>query len=290
MTIKDDKNDKNENTAADDTAGADNEKAGKVAEKLKKMGVMPSAKKESKEGGRRVSPMLITLLLAIPAAGLILYYYMPQQINHFISSFTSPSSIIEKQVSTEGSAQVNVNDFQDARQLTIQPVAAKPDPVEVNRWNGMQQPDWVKQQQNQMEKRRAEFAKRNAAYHAANNRPVPAAVEPPQWVKDRRAEMEKQRAAYQQQMEKYQQDMVRQQQEMAKQQQQQWSRQPVNWPYNGSQNQLQQMPSNVANAYPQNQRRFNNTYNHPPQPYYNNRAPYYGYGPRPAPYGWRGYR
>lgn len=305
MTIE---NDKNENAAGDDGA-SENEKTAKIAEKLKKMGVSPSAKQEPEESKRRFLPLLITILLAIPAAALILYYFMPQQVNHFVSSFTSKSSVMNERVSTEGGTPPSVNNINKEPKLTAQAPASRSAQLEANRMNGMQQPDWAKQQQQQMEKRRAEFDKRNADYYASNNRSVSTPAELPQWIKDRSAQMDKDRAAYQQQMEKYHQDMVKQQQEMMKQQQQ-WSRQPVNHPYNGSnqqpgymnqpqmntyqpnnygaQNQAQQMPSNVANAYPQNQRRYYN--NQPPQAYYYNRAPYYGNGPQFAPNGFRGYR
>jgi hypothetical protein len=293
MTIENEKNENSDNDSEDSVV--ENDKTNKIAEKLKKMGVMPSDKKSSEEKTSRFSPLLITVLLAIPAAGVVLYLYMPDQVNQFAKSLYSSPSVFDEQAKPK---QLTEKAQEPVRQLASQNYQS-----EVNRWNRPPQPQWVNQQHADMEKRRLEFEKKSTAN---NRRSTSSPVETPQWVKDRQADI----AKYQQQIEKYQQEMAKYQQEMATKQQQ-WAAEQASWinnraqqqpgymkhpqmnnyqqNFNGPNKQMQQANPNAVNPNQQNQRRHYNTYNYPPRPYFNN-GPFYGPGSGPVPYGWRGYR
>lgn len=288
-----------ESTSSDSKTGDDGEKKNKIEEKLKTMGFMSSKKQKPEEETRRFSPMLITILIAIPLVCLIIYLNMPDKINNFVSSFGNSSSESVDQTYANNQNQPafnpnypsgnNNNQFQQSEWAAKQRAEMDKRRAEMDKHRAE-----MDKRRAEMDKRRAEYQKRNVENYQANwaNNAPP---EPPQWVKDRQAEIEK---------------------EMAKQQQE-WSRQP-NWAYNRGLNQpgfmrhprmngyqqnnngnvngsdMQAQPrqnlsqnQNPANAYPPNQRQRYNTYNYPAQPYFYNR-PYYGPRHYNAPYGWGG--
>ncbi|MCW8911252.1 MAG: hypothetical protein OQK76_11610 [Gammaproteobacteria bacterium] len=282
MTTKKEKNANDDvDTAAEveneTDASTENTKSNKVAEKLKAMGVMSSGKKSADGEDRKYSPLLITVLIAVPVVGVIAYMNMPEKFNSLLSSVTSSFSTSSESSASDTSyaPQMSAESLQDANTLA---------------WNQpqYQQPEWVKQQRAEMEKRRQEFEQQNADRYGA--RQVPSQPpEPPQWVKDRQKQMEQERARYQQ--------------EWSSRQQQP----PANWSYNGApespaymqhpqMNSYQpngaaqpQMPQyqNPVNANAQAQRQYYNARPYPANPYYYNR-PAYGYAPN-VPYGWNGY-
>ena len=297
------KNDNNEKTEADDSNDAKNPDSNKadVAEKLKTMGVMPSANKEPDTKERKFSPLLITMLLAIPAAAIITYMVMPEKFSNilaFNSNTTSTSDspdLLSSNISTE------------QPQQPVYPVTDNWSRPSQANWNQRQEPEWVKQKRAEMEKRRADYQRQNPDAFPTNwNSSEPP--EPPQWVKDQQAKMEQEMARYQQE----------------------WSNRSNNMPYNNRaieppaymrhpamnsyqpqnttmeatqpqmqqnpnpgtmypQMQGQQMPNPVNGGYPQGQMQppYNTYNNYRPYPYFN--APNYGYGPYNAPYGWYGH-
>ena len=287
------KNEKNESTATDDVensaekettadASTESKKTNKVAEKLKAMGVMPSGKEKPETEGRRFSPMLITLLIAVPVVGFIAYANMPGPFNNLASSVSS--------VFSSAPEQSNPNNGYAQPQLPVQTAEdprRRADTLAMNQ-SRYQQPEWVSQRRADMEKRRLEFEKQNADRYAANQTAMQP-PEPPQWVKDRQAQMEQQRARYQQQRN--------------------MPQQPANWRYNDApqapaymqhpgmnpnqaNNNAAQLQApqnqNPANVNPQYQRQYYNARPYPVNPnYYNGQG--YGYGPRNVPYGWNGY-
>ena len=286
------KNEKNESSATDDVevgaekettadASAKSKKSSKVAEKLKAMGVMPSGKEKPETEGRRVSPLLITLLIAVPVVGFIAYSNMPGPFNKLAASVTSVFSSTAEQSNSDNSysqPQLPVQSAEDPWRRV--------DTLAMNQ-SRYQQPEWVSQRRADMEKRRLAFEKQNADRYAANQPASQQPPEPPQWVKDRQAQMEQQRARYQQQRS--------------------MPQQPANWRYNNApqapaymqhpgmnpnqanNNTAQpQANQNPANVNPQYQRQYYNARPYPVNPnYYNGQG--YGYGPRNAPYGWNGY-
>jgi len=177
MTIE---NEKNENTSDNDTdASTDNEKTNKIAEKLKTMGVTPSENKPAKKEARRFSPLLITLLFAVPAAGVIVYMNMPEYIDKLLSSvsgYTFTSTTDDQ----ESLASVNTQP-----KMPVNPAAGRWDqPEATTARNQSQESQWVASQRAEMEKRRLAYQKQNPE---------------PQWMAQQRAEMEKRRLEYQKQ-------------------------------------------------------------------------------------------
>ena len=304
MTDKDDNND----NAAD--SAKDAEKTSKVAEKLKNMGVMPSDKEATEEKSRRFSPLLLTILIALPVAGVIAYTSMPDEFNNFISSLKGTSADTDTQTADRA--------LQTQPQFPGQSLAYSGNYNQGGynqpaTWNPAQEPDWVKQQREEMEKRRAEFQKQNsdvekrraeyqkqyedmekrrAEYQQqltnqyADNWMPPQAPEPPPWVKQRQEEIEKEIAASQ--------DWVNSPANRANQGAPQFPGY-MQHPMMGGQYQADQQtasnqqPSGYQNPNQYNQRPHYNTYNQPVAPYYYYQQPYYGYGPYYPPYGWNGY-
>ena len=238
------------------------------------------------------SPLLITLLIALPAAAVVTYINMPEPFDNLWSSLTNhQESNPDQNIS---SAPTGQNTPQALSQLPFQPSTStfNSNNRAVGDWQQPSEPEWVIQQRAEMEKRRAEYEKefqnRNSGnnFQASNQPP-----EPPQWVKDRQAEIEKQ---------------VAQHQEQWKNQQANWARsnrapEPPAYMRHPQVNMNQPYPANMANqAPPQTQSAPNPGYgyqqrvqnynrnNYQPNPYFYNR-PNYGYGPYNAPYGWNGY-
>lgn len=184
-------NEKNENSEENDSvANSENEKTSKVAEKLKTMGVMSSEKKdepidepvvdEPVNESRRFSPLLITMLVAIPAVAIIAYMNMPDQFNQWLSSITGSSSTASEQQDNPAI----VNAYAQTPQTQMPQRQASVNAVG-DRWNRpgyqSQEPQWVAQQKADMEKRRLEFQKQNPE---------------PEWLVAQRADMEKRRLAF----------------------------------------------------------------------------------------------
>ncbi|MDH5472957.1 MAG: hypothetical protein OEY87_10275 [Gammaproteobacteria bacterium] len=296
------KNEKNDDTIKDNTDSNTNaDKTSKIAEKLENLNSKHEDTATQDNNGHKFSPLLITLLVAIPIAGIIAYINMPESFNRLFSSSNNSSSSAP-------------NPYTHPEMTNY---------AATNQWN-RQQPEWVTQQRDDMEKRRAEFLKQNAGNYPQN----PGAMEPPeppQWVKDRQAEMPQwskdgkmeapqwvkdRQAEMPQWVRDRQAEMER---EMAKYQQPNtypnnrgynWTPEPPAYMQHPGPNSYQQPNQpmidnqaqayqNPVNAYPpqgQGQNQYNNSYNYPVNPYYN--APYY-YGPGPnyyGPYGWNGYR
>ena len=200
MTIE---NDKNENTSDNDAdASTDNEKTNKIAEKLKTMGVTPSENKPAEKEARRFSPLLITLLLAVPAVGVIAYMNAPDHFDKLLSSISNYTSLFTNK---DQQSPDNVNTQSKVPAESVAGSWDQPEATTLNRFHEPQldaskraelekrrlefqkqnpEPQWVAQQRAEMEKRRLEFQKQNPE---------------PQWMAQQRAEMEKRRLEYQKQ-------------------------------------------------------------------------------------------
>lgn len=328
MTTKNEKN--------DDKAPKDDEKSKKVTEKLKTMGVMsPDKNQEDKvdkvdkveivaKEERRISPLLVTLLIAIPLAGFIIYLNMPDQFNKWTSYLTgSSSSSSSASAATDSATGISSTDSQLAFQngQWDRPISSTSTGAGTGTGSSQDQqaqwienqradmekrrqafedsnpvPDWVKKQREESDLRRQEFEKQQAENYAANWSRQPVQPEPPQWVKDKQAEMEREMANYQK-------NWSNQANPQAYNSAPGFMRHPGMNPYqqNGpgnysyqqqprsqpQQQQQQRQIQNPANGYAQPQRQYYNSYNYPPNPYYN--APYNGYHPNNTPYGRYGY-
>lgn len=186
----------------------------------------------------KLSPLLMTLIVAIPAAAIVAYINMPQKIGGSQGEGSNAGVTYQTQASSPSAAN----------------------------WSRSQQPEWVAEHRAKMEKRRAEFEKKNEAKRTQ--------TEAPQWVKDQQAKMQQEQARYQEQMKKQFADMRNNRMPGSMNQQamnmpQPWQNQPVANPY------PQQVPAPYYNGYPQPQ----------VSPYYSN-GPYYQPGPYNGPYGY----
>ena len=292
-------------------------------EHLKTLGTAASTKKHDAKESGLVSPMLITVLLALPVAAVIAYVFMPDEFNEVVAMVTPDSSEVSESRDSTG---MQNSSNQAAVNQGFVPVApgtqAGATNLAVNNQN--QQQAWADKQRAEFEQRRAEFEKRRAQNYGdqwASSTPP----EPPQWVKDRQAEMEKQRLEMEKQREQYMKEMAEQQakwtqnngfnqpsmyqqgmnpqsmnqppmyqqgmnpQAMNQQgmNQQGMNRAPVN-PYQQQavvNRPPQQMQQPPVQQYGQHPRY--NPYNQPMQQYYP--APAYNYGPYGRPYGYPGY-
>jgi hypothetical protein len=283
MTTKKDNNENNENNenVSSNKTDADvkSEKTNKVAEKLKTMGVMPSDKKESETVGRRFSPLLITVLVAVPAAAAVAYYTMPEQFNNLLSSIN---------ISSPASAPITQPEFLNKPyvqpQVQEHPATGN---AQANTWGQAQEPEWVTQQRAEMEKRRVEFQKQYASRNTSNTQPMQP-PEPPQWVKDRQAEIEQQMAQYQQRGSHYPDNQTNYRAAQAPAYMQHPSMNPYNAnPQFNPQTMQQQQPVNAPNPQgQQSQRPYYGPQNYPVNPYYYYNQPNYGPNPYNRPYGW----
>ena len=206
---------------SEDAASAENDKKNKIAKKLETLGVMGSAKKAQKTGSNTFASMLLAIIVAIPAGMLVVYIAMPDQLNGFLPSSTTANNA-------------------GPNQFYVQP-GMQGHPYSRNQ---NQVPAWVAMQREQMEKRRAEFNKRNENLNSVNR----SAAEPPQWVKDQQARMQKEQEKYQQE----------------------WAKRSSEMSNNGPQAVPGYMNNRGMNGYPQNQAP---VYSQNPAPYYNGYAP-----------------
>ena len=305
-------NDKNEHISDNEE---NDDKTAKIAEKLDAMGESSSSKKEPEKKTRFFSPLLITLLLAIPVAGYILYINMPDQFNKW-TSMLNFSSDADNSVTDDMSAENEQSQFADnsaemgdesssvndalSNSSKSQMMAGKGGEVANNRSGSLgqaQEPEWLVTQRNDMEKRRAEYNKKHPESEwAAKQRAdmekrrlefqkISEAQyatrmkqpEPPQWVKDRQAAMEKQMAQYNK---NWSNNAMQNNRPSA------YRQQPVMNPYqqnNAAMNGRVPPGYNPVNGYQQPPRQYYRSY-YPPNPYYNN-APYNGYRPFNGPFG-----
>ena len=290
MTKKDEKNENSANHAADidanneksSAASAESQKTNKVAEKLKAMGVMSSGKEKPVAEGRKISPLLITLLIAVPVVGAIAYVNMPGPFNQLASSVSNVFSTAPDQpapASGYDQSAMTASSAEDPWRRT--------DTLAMNQ-SRYQEPEWVIQRRADMEKRRLEFEQQNADRYSANQS-ASQPPEPPQWVQDRQAQMEQERARYQQQRPMYQQPAGRSYNGAPPSPA--YMQHPGSYPNQLNNNTAQlPVPQNQppANVNPQYQRQYYNGRPHQVnRPYYN--GPSYGYGPNYAPYGWNAY-
>ena len=224
-----------------------------------------SSKQQDDKKSSWASPMLITIVLALSVVAAIVYVYMPDEFNRYLSSDDSSNS---SDVATSDTQNNGQQQFSDA-----------PNSMVMNGTSQANHQDWAAAQRADFEKRRAEFQQRNAVNYDTQWASKPP--EPPQWVKDRQVEIEKQRAVMEKQREQYIQEMVKQQNR---------------WANNQGYNQP------VQNAYQQNTAVNNRSHLQPQQftpyghnqaynPYYRQARPYYPQAPmyNNRAYGYPGY-
>lgn len=246
-------------------SSAENEKTEKIAEKLKDMGMMGEDKKPVESKSSNFSPLLLTILVVIFAAGVLAYLDNQGQFDDLQSPFSNSTSSSE------------VYDGGLASQPQTSPYA------NAAKWNRPQEPEWVAQRRAEMEKRRAEYEKQRTEQFASNNNEANhfASSEPPQWVKDQQAKMKREQAKYYEQW-------AKQSAEMANNRVPGYIRQPdMNRPQAGGMIPGNQMPAwqnqRLANTYQPMPGQYNNGYAQPVNPY---NTPYYGNGPYNVPYGY----
>lgn len=230
---------------------------------------------------RLASPMLITVLLALPVAAVIAYVYMPDELNKYLSFGNS----LEATASKDAAKSTNSTDYIPATAGMDSPVATQSGDYAIHQYQPQynQQPDWMERQRAEFEKRRSGYQQ----YHAnrLNNQSPPAtSVGSPQWVIDRQAEIEKQRAEMQKQREQYLKQVQEQQARWVNNQASQQAQyhsgiSPYQQHAGANRQPAQPMP------YAQYQRY--NPY-HPAQGY--PPAPIYYYAPNNGAYGYPGYR
>jgi len=200
---------------------------------------LKEATSESKKfsGLDKITPLLMTLIVAIPSASIIAYINMPQK-------FDDSSSVSVNEGNAGGMGQPAAN------------------------WSRYHDPEWVTERRAEMEKRRAEYKKKNMERSSKNNNAANFnSLEPPQWVKDQQAKMEQEQARYQEQMAKQLADMNNRMPG--------YTSQPgMNMPQNSAMNQNRQAQywqnQNLANVTPQPPVPHYNGYSHPVNPYYYN--------------------
>jgi len=208
----------------------------------------------------KITPWLMIIIVAIPAASIIAYINMPEKFDDTLSSVSNSLSVSGNEENSGGMAYPAANQ---------------------NRYHD---PEWVTQRRIAMEKRRAEFNKKNAERFALNNNAANFnSVEPHQWVKDQQAKIKQEQARYQEQMTKQFADTRNNRMP------EYMSRQGMNVPQMRAVNQNNQaqywQSQNLANAYPQAPVPNYNGYAQPINPYYYN-GPYYQPGPNNASYGY----
>ncbi|MCW8922320.1 MAG: hypothetical protein OQK69_01635 [Gammaproteobacteria bacterium] len=210
-----------------------------TVKKVEPAAASASVEDSPKTGFYKLSSILMAMIVAVPAGMIVAYVAMPDQLNEMFST----TSAVESQ-------QLNV--YQMPPQMPAQ--------VASENFNRNQEPEWVAQQRAEMEKRRAEFDKKNAASRAA------AEAEMPQWVKDQQAFMKKEQ-----------------------ERQQEWAKRSAGQAYNVQPNMPGYMNNAGVNAYQQNPGQYYNGYPQPINPYNNYNVPYNAYGSYYPPYGWNGY-
>ncbi|MDH5710428.1 MAG: hypothetical protein OEZ15_02020 [Gammaproteobacteria bacterium] len=245
---------KKENAVTSDAdVAAENEASESVSSgeyKMEYAGEQPSL-------SNKLTPLMMTLLVAIPSVAIVAYINWPDQLDELVAS-----------VQESGNG-LNNSGVPSAANSSIES------------WARPQPPEWVAQHRTEMKKRRTEFEKQNTEQSSANdvssNFTPP---EPPLWIKEQHARMEQERARYQEQMAKQRAAMNNMSPEYMMQpgmNRPQMSGVPAN-----NQAAVWQNP-NPAYAYPQIQQPYYNGYPQPTNPYYN--VPNY-YGPYGAPYGY----
>lgn len=242
-------------------------------------------KTQSEKHTRWFSPMLITILLALPLAAVIAYIYMPDELSQY---FVSENNTETAGISDSANKPTNTDYIPTAGGLNTQPGSNTQNvPASVATTSATNsQPhaspsDWAAQQRADFERGRAEFLKRNADGYA-KQWPSAEAPEPPQWVKDRQQQMQQQYAAMQKQREQYMKQMQEQQARWGNYQnphQPTLSQDQQDLAVN---RQPQQSMMPYTQGYPVN------PYNQQPRNY--QPAPAYYYGPYARPYAYPGYR
>lgn len=255
----------------------------KSADVIKSKASTSSASNSAVKPKRSMSPMLLTVLLALPIALVIAYIVSPDVFNRYLSMPFSD----EEEVTTTTRSAADTGSVAYVPQEATQG-ALQNSPVT----------DWQAKRSADIEQRRAELAQRPAVNYPpssyspqwAQNSPA----EPPQWVKDRQAEMEQQRQQYMKEMSEHQARWTN-------------SQMPQYYPQNNSAPQnMPQQGSNQAYVNPYQQ---NTDVNRPqsqpmqPQGYYQQYNPYpypaqqryYAapmqyYAPANRPYAYPGYR
>jgi hypothetical protein len=270
----------------DETVSGGTDKAKKIAEKLESMGVTPSdkPKPEVTARKRKYSPLLITLLIAIPAAGAIVYMKMPDTFNKVLPSTTPASSAGDHVARETGNNHSNMptnsaanywNEPQGrAEWLAKQRADMEQRRLEFQRRNP--EPEWVARQRAYMEQQESEFQKRNSENMAANRRhPSP----PPEWINNKQADMERSMAQHQPNA-------------WPQGRAPEYMRHPGMGSYQANKadvnHQVAPQNNNPVNANMQPQAQPYTGYNYPPNPYYNN-AQQNKFVPYPQPYGGYGY-
>lgn len=99
---------------------------------------------------RLASPMLITVLLALPVAAVIAYVYMPDELNKYLSFGSS----LETTGSKDAANSTNSTDYIPVTASTDSPVATQPGGYAIHQYQPQynQQPDWMEQQRAEFEK------------------------------------------------------------------------------------------------------------------------------------------
>jgi len=312
MTIKSDKNESVSDGEAQESKSTDTKESTNT-DKVKKNKVVEKI-------SRKFSPLLITILVSIPAVGFIVYMNMPDQINQLLDvaseSLTTATvateeppatAVAQSQTPVDSVSRLNqspasgLNPYQQPEWVAKQRAETEQRRLEFQKRNP--EPEWVKKQRAEMEKYQAGYQRQNTDNYAANGRQAWVPPEPPQWLKDRQVKIEQEMTRRQQEMEKYQQEMAKQQREWASQvenrpynvapQRPNYMRHPRMNPYQQNQNvanNQMQPQQNPANVYHPQQRNNYNSYNYRAMPRYYNNPYFYGYGPNIPPNGWNGYR
>jgi hypothetical protein len=236
--------------------------------------------KQDKRSGL-ASPMLITVLLALPVAAVIAYVYMPEELNKYLSFDNS----LETTASKDAANSTNRTDYIPATASMDSPVATRPGDYAIHQHQPQynQQPDWMERQRAEFEKRRSEYQQYNA--NRLNNQSPPAtSVGSPQWVIDRQAEIEKQRVEMEKQREQYLKQVQEQQARWVNNQasQQAQYHSGIN-PYQQHAGANRQPAQPMPYAQYQRYNPYRPAQGYPP-------APIYYYAPNNAAYGYPGYR
>ncbi|MFK5892755.1 MAG: hypothetical protein QM504_06010 [Pseudomonadota bacterium] len=231
-------------------------------DKLNNKGAATSSKQQEVKKSFWASPMFITIALALPAAAVIAYVYMPDELSRYLS-FDNSSNVATSVTHNNAQEQISVAPNSTVMNSNIQ----------------TNHNDWVAEQRADFDKRRAEFQQRNAVNF--DNQWASQPLELPQWVKDRQVEIEKQRAEIEKHRKQYMQEMVKQQNRWVNNR---GYNQPAQNTYyqNAPVNNQPQLPPQQVKPYGPNQ-----AYN----PYYRQARPYYPPAPmyNNRPYGYTGY-
>lgn len=247
-------------SSEDSIEEVDAEKQKKIQKKLKDLGVMPSEDNEPEEAvpenatkveniepetvmSRKFSPVLITVILAFFAAGVLAYTYMSEDIAELLAlNKSSDNSAQQSDISNNAANTSNISNISNPNaQAQAGNALADSTPAdyraslqEYREQTQRNHDEWLATQRADSDKRREAFMKQNArsqfnqpgysqpsynqpgfnqaemnnqqSFNQRQWEPV-APPEPPQWVKDQQAEAEKQRAQYMQEIKQQQENM-----------------------------------------------------------------------------------